>query len=171
MKKLTIAILAIAITAAGAVIIFGQTGGQDGKGERRFSHRGKMHKRGMMGARMFRHLDLTDAQKEQMKAIGQASRETTKGLRENMRNVRKQLRDLGTDGTFDQAAVETLAAQQAEIHKQLIIERQKVKAQMFAILTPEQKARFAEMKTQMADRMKERMEKRKARFGENKTDQ
>lgn len=171
MKKLTIAILAIAITAAGAVIIFGQTGGRDGKGERRFSHRGKMHERGMIGGRMFRHLDLTDAQKEQMKTIGEASRETTKGLRENQRNIRRQLGELGTDGTFDQAAVETLAGQQADIQKQLIIERQKVKAQMFAILTPEQKAKFAELKAQMAERMKERMEKRKARFGEDKTDQ
>lgn len=171
MKKLTIAILAIAITAAGAVMIFSQTSGQDEKGKRGFSHRGKMHKRGMMGGRMFRHLDLTDAQKEQMKAIRQASRETTKGLRENMRNVRKQLSELGTDGTFDQAAVETLAAQQADIQKQLIVERQKVKAQTFALLTPEQKAKFDEMKAQMAERMKQRMEKRKARFGENKADQ
>ncbi|HUF04478.1 MAG TPA: Spy/CpxP family protein refolding chaperone [Aridibacter sp.] len=171
MKKLTVAILAIAIIAAGAVIIFGQTGGQDGKGNRAYSHRGKMHKRGMIGGRMFRHLDLTDAQKEQMKAIRQASRENTKGLRENSRNVGKQLSELGTDGTFDQGAVEMLAAKQADIQKQVIIERQKVKAQMFAVLTPDQKAKFAEMKAQMAERMKERMEKRKARFGENKTDQ
>lgn len=171
MKKVTTAILAIAITAVGAIFVFGQTEGHQDKAGREFGHRGKMHKRGMRGGMMFRHLDLTDAQKEQMKGIRQASRETTKGLRESLRQTRSQLRELGTDGTFDQAAVESLASQQADVQRQLIIERQKVKAQMFSVLTAEQKTKLEEMKANFAERRKERMERRKARFGEKKAGQ
>lgn len=172
MKKLTVAILAISIVTLGAMFAFGQTEEDKSIEKRRFSQRGKMHKRGgMRGNRLFRHLELTDAQKEQMKAIREASRETTKGLRDSLREGRKQLREMGTNGVFDQGAVELVAAQQAEIHKQLIIERQKVKSQMFALLTPEQKTKLEEMKANFAERRQQRMEKRKARFGENNADQ
>jgi len=171
MKKLTAAILAIAIVTLGAMFVFGQAEGDENIDKRRFSHRGKFKNRGMRGNRMFRHLELTDAQKVQIKAIRDASRESTKGLRDNMHETRKQLRELGTDGVFDQGAVEVLAAQQADIHKQMIIERQRAKSQIFALLTPEQKAKLDEMKARFAERRNERMEKRKARFGEKNADQ
>ena len=176
MKKLTTAILAIAIVTLGAMFAFGQTEGEKSIDKRKFSHGGKMHKRGMRGSgmrgnRMLRHLELTDTQKEQMKAIRQASRETMKGLRDSLRESRKQLNEMGTNGVFDQGAVELIASQQADIHKQLIVERQKVKTQMFALLTPEQKTKLEEMKANFAERRQQRMEKRKARFGEKKADQ
>lgn len=172
MKKLTIAFLAIAIAATGAIFVFGQTEGQEKPHRRGFSHRGNFHHRGMMmGRRMFRQLDLTDAQKEQIRTIRKTSRDSTKALRDSLRDTHKQLADLGTDGTFDQAAVESLAGQQADLQKQLIIERQKVKSQIFAVLTPEQKTKFNEMKANFADRMKKRFERRKERFGDKKAQQ
>lgn len=124
-----------------------------------------------MEGRLFRQLDLTDVQKEQMKAIRTAAREESKGLRTSLMDNHKKLAELGTDGNFDQAAVEAIASQQAEVHKQMIIQREKVKAQMFGVLTPEQKAKFTELKEAFNQKMQERMEQRKARFSEKKADQ
>jgi Spy/CpxP family protein refolding chaperone len=106
-----------------------------------------------------------------MKAIRTAAREESQGLRQSMMENHKKLAELGTDGVFDQAAVEAVATQQAEIHKQMIIQRQKVKAQMFGVLTAEQKAKFNELKETFKANMQQRMEKRKAWFGEKKADQ
>jgi protein CpxP len=173
MKKLTVAILAIAVTAIGAAFALAQTGGKEGPGKRGFGHHGKFGKRGggMMEGRLFRQLDLTDTQKEQLKAIRTAAREESNGLRQRMMENHRKLAELGTDGVFDQAAVEAIASQQAEVHKQMIIRRANVKAQMFAILTPEQKTKFNELKETFKARAQERQEKRKARFGEKKADQ
>ena len=171
MKKITIAILAFAITAAGAVFVLGQTGGDDTPRKAPHSRHGKFGKRGMGGDRMFRHLDLTDEQKAQVKAIREASRENTKALHDSMREVRKQIAVLGTEGPLDMAQLELLAGQQAEYQKQMIIERQKTKAQVFALLTPEQKAKHAEMKATFGDRMNKRKEMFKRKLTEKKADQ
>lgn len=174
MKKITVAILAITLTALGAIFVVGQTGGKDGPPKRGFGHgrHGQFGPRGgMMEGRLFRQLDLTDAQKEQLKAIRTAAREDSKTYRSQLMENHKKLAELGTDGVFDQAAVEAVASQQADLHKQMIIQREKVKAQMFAVLTPEQKAKFAELKQNFTEKMKARMEKFKERFNQQKTDQ
>lgn len=170
MKKITIAILAFAVTAAGAVFVLGQTGGDDAPRKAPHSRHGKFGKRGMGGG-MFRHLDLTDEQKAQVKAIRQASRENNKALHDSMIEVRKQIAALGTEGPLDVAQLELLAGQQAEYQKQMIIERQKSKAQVFALLTPEQKAKHAELKAAFGERMNKRKEMFKGQFNEKKTDQ
>lgn len=169
MKKITAIFLAITITALGAVFVFGQTGNKEGEGRRGFGRHGKFagHGGGMMGGRMFRQLDLTDEQRAQMKTIRDGSRDKIKPLMEKMRETRDQLAELGADGIFDQAAVETLAASQAETMKQLIVEKERVKAEMFGVLTPEQKTKLAELKAAFKEKRQQRMQ----RFGEKKADQ
>ena len=138
MKKITITLLSIALVAMGAIFVFGQqstdTSDKATKGKRGFGHHGKRHKRGgkrgfRMGGRMFKALDLTDAQKEQMKAIKQASRENTKSLREQMKTNRQQLQQLTENGQFDEGSVSAIAQQQGQLHAQMIVEKQKVKTQ------------------------------------------
>lgn len=167
MKKLIIAILAVAVTAGGTILVLGQTEGAERPEKRAHARHGKFGKRGMMAGRMFRQLGLTDAQKDQIKAIREASRENTTAIRLGMRETRKQIAELGTNGELDLGLLDQLAAQQAEYQKQMIIERQKTKVQMLAVLTPEQKAKLDELKAGAVERMKERFEKRKERFGKS----
>ncbi len=172
MKKITVTILAIALVAIGAIFVFGQTTtDQPTDGKARFGKHGGKGKFGKRGGkrghgmgRMFRQLDLTDAQKEQMKAIRQASRENTKSLRDQMRQNRQQLDQLTESGTFDQAAVTAIAQQQGQLHAQMIVEKQRVKTQMYNVLTAEQKTKLAELKAQF----KQKMEERKAKWAEMK---
>lgn len=159
MKKFTVAILAIALVAVGTIFVIAQTSEKPFEGKRNFGKQkrhGKFGRRGDHMGRLFRHLDLTDEQKAQLMQIRQTSRETMKPLRQQMRQIRQQTADLGTNGVYDDAQVQALAGQQAEIARQLFVEKQKVKAQMFAVLTVEQKAKLAELKEQFKQKRQER---------------
>ncbi len=174
MKKLTVLLMSIVLVAVGAIFAFGQTtetptegktfgkkGGNWKQGDRgRRGKRGGGHKGMGMG---FRGIELTEAQKEQMKAIGQASREGSKSLRDQMKANRRQLQQATENGAFNEAQVQAIAQQQGVLRAQMIVEREKVKSQMFAILTTEQKAKVAEMKEQRNQKMQERMQKRAER--------
>jgi periplasmic protein CpxP/Spy len=159
MKKLTIAILAIVVLGLGAIFIFAQKGDRKGGfGGRGFGDRGFM--------RMAEKLNLSDEQKTQVKTILEDSKTRVKPLMESLRENHKQTENLGTDGNFNEAQVNQIATTQAETSKQLFIEKEKTKAQIFAVLTPEQRVEAAKMKEQMKERFKGRFEKR---FG-NKED-
>jgi len=170
MKKLTIALLAAAVAASGAIFAFGQTEGTKRQGHHGFRH-GKSDRRGgMMGRMLFRKLDLTDEQKEQLKAIRLESREGTKSLRQELRATRHEIAELGSNGTLDEALLDQLATKQAGLVKQMTVEAQKTNFKMLSVLTPEQKTKLDEMKASFKEKMQERMEKRKARFGDKKAD-
>lgn len=168
--------MSIALVAVGAIFVFGQTTDTNTEGKN-FGKDGKHFRGGKRGHRgghkgmgmMFRGLDLTDAQKEQMKAIGQANRESTKSLRDQMKANGEQLAQATANGTFNEAQVQAIAQQQGVLHAQMIVAREKVKSQMFAILTPEQKAKAAEMKEQFKQKMQERQAKRAERKAAKET--
>ena len=168
MKKITAIILTVVLTAMGAMMIFAQDStNTDGKKEfGRKGHHGKRGgKRGHRGGKgmMFRGLDLTDAQKAQVKQITQTSRENSKSVHEQMKANRQQLEAISQNGNFDAAQVQALAAQQGNLHAQMIVEQQRVKSQIYQILTPEQKAKAAEMKANFKQKMQERQQKRAER--------
>ena len=156
MKKVTVAILSIILVAMGALFIFAQTA-EKPEGKRGFGKRGFGKHGGH--AMMFRGLDLTEEQKVQMKQIRQASKEKIKPIREQMKANRQKLAELSA-GNFDQVQVQAIATQQGSLTAQLIVERESIKSQILKVLTPEQKAKAAEMQAQRKQRMQERMQKR-----------
>ena len=115
--------------------------------------------RGNGMGRMFKQIDLTDEQKAQMKSIMQASREENKSIRQQMHQNREALQQLTENGNFDEAAVLAIAQKQGQIHAQMIVAKQKVKAQMFNVLTADQKTKVAELKAQHQQKMQERKAK------------
>ncbi len=152
MKKAAIAILAIAILSLGAIFIFAQKGDKkDGFGGRGFGERGFM--------RMAEKLNLSDAQKAQIKTILDDSKTRFQPLMESLKTNHEQAENFGTDGVFNEEQVNQIATTQAETTKQLFIEKEKTKAQIFAVLTPEQRVEAAKMKDQMTERFKDRFEK------------
>jgi len=150
MKKALIAILALAVLAAGVIFAVGQTAS---KGDKRSGRRGGHHR----GAGMaFRAIGLTDDQKAKLKEFRAASRTNIKPIREAMKASREKMRTLTANGAFDEARVTALASEQAGLQAKLIVERQRMKSQIFAILTDEQKVKLAEMKAKAGERRKER---------------
>lgn len=153
MKKLGAAFLAIILVAIGTIFIFAQKAdGDKGKFRRGFGHRGF--------AKMAEKLNLTDAQKEQFKQIREASKSKVQPLWENMKSVRQQLQAATANGQFNETQVQALATQQANIMAQLIVEKERTKSQMFAVLTPEQQSQAKAIKEQMKERFKQRFQNR-----------
>jgi periplasmic protein CpxP/Spy len=105
---------------------------------------------------MGRYLQLSDAQKAQVKQIRASEKPTIMPLMEQLHAKRQQLRELEQSGTFDEAKARTLAAEQSQILTNLTVERARIHSQIFNILTPEQKAKA----TELANRREERFQKR-----------
>lgn len=91
-----------------------------------------------------RGLDLTDAQKAQVKQIMTAEKPTMKPLMQQEMQNHQQMTALVRGGSFEEAKAQPIAAQEAQIHSQLAVERAKIDAQIYQLLTPEQKTKLAE---------------------------
>jgi Spy/CpxP family protein refolding chaperone len=152
MKKRNIIILAIGILVLGAVFVVAQKAMHRGFGGHGFGGRPGM---GMA----LRGLNLTDDQKAKVKEIMEANKTTFQPLMQSLRDNHKKLADLTANGAFDEAQVQALATEQGNLTAKMIVERERVKSQVFAILTDEQKAKAAQMHEQMKEHFKNRMNK------------
>jgi Spy/CpxP family protein refolding chaperone len=94
---------------------------------------------------MARALNLTDAQQTQIKTILEAARAASEPLHNKMDEVHKQLEAATANGQFDEAQVRALANQQAQLMADTIVEHERAKSKIYAILTPEQRAKADEM--------------------------
>jgi protein CpxP len=99
-----------------------------------------------MGMALFRRLDLTDAQKAQMKQIRTSHREATKALREQLRASRRELRQARQGGAFNEALVSQKLSEVAPLKAKLMGERIKLREAQMAVLTAEQKAKLNELR-------------------------
>jgi protein CpxP len=140
MKKIILAVIAVAVVALGAVFVIAQRG-EAGPGRGGMHRGGGKHGAGMM----FRGLDLTDEQKTKLKELCESQKGSIEPLHEAMKANREKLHAATANGAFDEAAVTGIAKEHGDIAAQMLVARQKMKAQAFAILTDEQKAKFAEM--------------------------
>ncbi len=159
MKKVILGVIAVAVVATGAIIGISQVRGQkDGR-----SFMGMKHGRGMGIGINLRALNLTEDQNAKVKAIFDASRETMKPLMNDMRANHQKLAELNKV-VFDEGATRQLANEQAAIMAKMIVERERTKSQIWAILTEEQKAKATEMRSVKRERkMGHKLEKTDAK--------
>lgn len=105
-------------------------------------------------ARGFRQLNLTDQQRQQMRAIAQTQLQSTQALRQELRQL-VQKRQTGTLTPQDQSRAR-------DLRQQLMQSRQGVRTQMLAVLTPDQKTQLEQMiKTRRENRAKARSGKQR----------
>lgn len=165
MKKVTVALLIASVLTIGLVgLVFAQKRGGEGFGG---GHHGGPGFGGPGGVPPFffgkiaDELGLSEEQKTQAKQILEDSKTRLQPIMESLRNGHETAKTLGTNGTYDEKAVLALANQQAELTKQIIVEKEKIKAQLFGILTPEQRTKAQEIMKNFEERMKDG----KGRFG------
>ena len=113
---------------------------------------------GPMGHFFAAKLNLTDDQKAQAKAIWQKEAPTMKPLMQQQHQLDQQLRQY-VEGTFDQAKVQAIAAQKAQLDAQMTVERTRVHNEMYQILTADQKAQLKQMEADHEARMQQRMQR------------
>jgi len=101
-------------------------------------------------------LDLTDAQKTQMKTIMQKEHPVMKPLFQQSHQIELQMRQYA-EGTYDEAKVRTLATQKAQVEAELEVQKTRIHNEMFQILTPDQQTKMKEMEARHEVRMQEHM--------------
>ena len=151
MKKIQSTLVARALVAATSAVANAQSTAAPQPGARServrsdSTHkRGRSgHARGMKGGEMrgaFRGLNLTDAQKTQLKAIHQKYQPQAKPLIESMRPAMQNARAARQRG--DTAAARTAFAGTADARAKLQVLRTQERNEIRAILTPEQQKTF-----------------------------
>lgn len=118
---------------------FERRGGRFGRGD---GFHGGMHRGGPMG--MLRGIDLTDAQKQQIKAILEANKPDLAAM-EQMKTLR-EARKSGTELTAEQKAQLKSARQAQRAKMQLVHE------QILNVLTAEQKQQLEQRRQEMRQR-------------------
>ena len=107
------------------------------------------------GGLALRGLDLTDAQREQVKAIMESHRDEQKAIGDRMQAARKALHEAIAADTFDETAVRAKAAEIGAVEADAAVLQARIKSGIFAILTPEQVKKAKELRSQMENRMKD----------------
>jgi Spy/CpxP family protein refolding chaperone len=98
-------------------------------------------------------LNLTDAQREQIRALRDAQRNGDRALREKMRAAREQLRQAMRADVPDEAAVRSAAGAVAALQADQAALRARSRAQFMTVLTPDQQARMKEARARAAQRV------------------
>jgi len=118
------------------------------------------HEFGMEGHVMdffAKYLSLTDTQRTQMKAVLQKEHATTKPLRQQAHQLDQQLIPY-VEGTYDEAKVQALVAQQAQTLVQLKVQETRIHNELFQMLTPDQQAKAKEFIANREAHMQQHMQ-------------
>ncbi len=98
--------------------------------------------------------------RSQIKTIMQAQRTTMRPLMLQMAQNRQAMLTATASGAFDQAKVQALATQQAQIMSQLAVQKASVHSQIYnTVLTPEQKATADQLRQKQLARISQRIAK------------
>ena len=130
----------------------GQRGGRGGPG--RFE--GPL---AMLGPRIAERLNLSEAQKDQLRSIVDSQREDMRGYRDRARDARQAMQAAVTADTLDEGLIRARAADLAAIESDLAVARARIRADVFRILTPDQQAQAREAREKMRQRRSERRDR------------
>lgn len=141
MKKQILVIASVAVLVVAATVFALAQGHPGGQGEKMRGPGGPEQ----MIEHFSRELNLTDAQKEQAKALFEAQRATGEERHKQLEAIHKQIDAATANGQFDEATIRPLASQQAQLMTEEMIDHMRLHSKLFALLTTEQRAKAGEM--------------------------
>jgi protein CpxP len=100
-------------------------------------------------------LDMTEEQRDQVKALHQQHRQAMEAQRDQMREAQRELADQMHAATFDEGAIRNAAATVAALKADLAVAKAALHQEVRALLTPEQLEQFNEMQERRRERMEE----------------
>jgi Spy/CpxP family protein refolding chaperone len=150
MRKINKMFIFTALMLAATVFAFAQQGSkiQSGLDEKL---------RQIIFNRVSMKLNLSAEQKAQAKSIMETTRSRVQPLVDQLKVNREEVKNLGTDGIYNEQRANQLADMQSTLVKQVFIEKEKSKAAFFAILTPDQRQQAKTMIDEFGDRLKNRL--------------
>ena len=132
-----------------AMPAFAQTSDQGSQPEPEKQRFGKFHGRhGRGSGGGFERLNLTETQKTQMMQIRESYRDRTQSLQRELRAKRQELRQANQGATFNEGLATQVLTESAALEAKLMGERFKMRQEMMALLTPEQKNQLEQRREQ-----------------------
>ena len=114
--------------------------------------------RGMApGQNLMAQLNLTQAQKDQLKAIQEQQKKDGQAVRERLQDARAKLREAMRADIPDEAAVKAAAGAVASIQAEQSVLQARVKGQRMKVLTPEQQKQLRDARARVAERAERQM--------------
>jgi periplasmic protein CpxP/Spy len=158
-RRILVAAGLVAALAGGTAISYAQGPGGPGFGQGRGGPRG--------GAGMdagLRGLDLTEAQREQVRAIMQSHRSERQSARKALADAHRQLAEATRGTNVDEALIRERSTAVANALAADAILRARIRSEVHALLTPEQQQQLQERRATMQKRMQDRQERSKQRL-------
>ena len=151
------AVLALVTTGLLATSAYAGPGDRQGPRDRQFDGPGfGMPHPGMRIERMAERLGLDDAQRETVKNIMEAAKPEMQALREKTKANRDALKTLAADDP----EVQNIAISNGELATEATLLHARVRGEIDAVLTDEQRAKLAEFKASKDERRGERPRRR-----------
>jgi len=160
MRRVALASLALALSIGGASAVNAQENPQPRRPRAEGEFRGQRGPGGPAGF-LLRGIELSDAQKEQVKAIFEKrrpSREQMEQARERTRESRERVREQRQESAPRDTAAMRQRREQAM--QRMLQERAELNREIRSVLTREQQAQFDKNVAEMNARMQERMQNR-----------
>jgi Spy/CpxP family protein refolding chaperone len=124
----------------------------DGQGRRGWRGWGWNH-HGPLGY-VAHELNLSDAQKSQIKSMWEADRPAVAALVQELASEGKEMVSVTAQGSFDESKVQPIAARQGETIAKLIVEKERLKSKVYTtVLTPEQRTKADELQKKWQSRL------------------
>jgi len=143
------------IAVGGSAVAQDEKGpGSDGakhRGQQRGQH-GELRGPEQMVRMMSRHLELDETQAQQIESVIAAAKPEVDALRDQHRTNRQAMRSLNVDDPDYGAQLDNLSAENGQLAAESTRLQGRIRADIHAVLTPEQQQKFDEQ----ADRMRER---------------
>ena len=124
--------------------------------------RGFRGDRGGGGRAIFRELDLTEEQREQMHTLRKGQRGTSRDIFERLTERRNALSEAVISGA-DEATLRQLAYECGEAEGDAAVERARMHGQMMAILREEQQEQYLALKEERKQKQEERLKRMQER--------
>lgn len=101
-----------------------------------------------------RELNLSGAQRSQIKSIWEAEKPTVAALASEFAGEDKEMASVTAQGSFDEGKVQAIADRQGTTLAKFLVEKEKMKSKIYAtVLTPEQRAKADKLQEQWHSRL------------------
>jgi protein CpxP len=152
-RKIVVTAGIVALMAGGAVAIFAQGGA--GRGAGPFGPGG----RGFAAGFALGQLDLSDAQKQQVRDIMQRHRQQSQPVMQRLQQAMQAQRAAINAVPVNEAAVRQAAAALAAVQADMAVNQARMHADIFSILTVEQQEKAKQLEAQGQARAQERRQR------------
>ena len=108
-------------------------------------------------------LDLTDAQRAQVKSMWKAEWPAVQPLVQQLASEQNQMFDATQKGAYDEAKVKAIAGQQSQAIAQLLVEKERFISQVYnTVLNPDQRIKADAMRQEWEQRINRRLQEHTA---------